>query len=415
MAFLLAALTFAALLPVLLPLLRGLGKPRDGASFDRAVYRDQLREVERDIERGLLTGAEAGAARLEIQRRLLAARSETTPDKVGKAPVLALLVGLAAATGSVGVYLFLGFPVPPSASGPEADPAARWAAHVRQNPDDAAGWAQYARAVSRLERWADAETAWRRVIALGSPSVEAVASLGEIVVMREGGSVGLEAKGFFELALRGEPGNAMARYYLALEKAQTGDAKAALAQWVALLEDLPPDAPGRRDIAMRMEQTARAAGLPVPADTGRLAMIESMVAKLAERLAKEPGDADGWAKLGRSYMVLGQGEAAANAYERAAALTPGEPALKRAAAEALLAGLKPEDPMPARALALLREVEPALPQDPAVLWYLGLAEARDRKFDKARDYWNRLTKALPPDGDDIKMVRAALEALGRPK
>ena len=114
-------------------------------------------------------------------------------------------------------------------------------------------------------------------------------------------------------------------------------------------------------------------------------------------------------------MVLGQGEAAAGAYERAAALTPGEPALKRAAAEALLAGLKPEDPMPARALALLREVESALPLDPAVLWYLGLAEARDRKFDKARDYWNRLAKALPPDGDDMKMVRAALEALGHPK
>src|ERR1700733_11183052 len=40
--------------------------------YDRAVYRDQLREVERDLARGVLTPAEADAARLEIQRRLLA-------------------------------------------------------------------------------------------------------------------------------------------------------------------------------------------------------------------------------------------------------------------------------------------------------------------------------------------------------
>ena len=411
MALLLALLTVAALAPVLLPLLRGLGTPRDGSASDRAVYRDQLGEIDRDIERGLVTEAEAGPARLEIQRRLLAARPDDNVGTSGKAPILALLLGLATAGGAAGTYLVLGAPTPPNVTGPGADPAARWAEHVRAHPEDSEGWAQYARAVSRLERWADAETAWRKVISLGSPSVEAVASLGEIVVMREGGTVGPEAHGLFDIALRGEPGNAMARYYLALEKAQNGDAKGALAQWVALLEDLPPDAPGRRDIAMRMEQTAHAAGLPVPQDTARQTMIEGMVAQLAARLAKEPNDAEGWARLGRSYMVLGKGDAAADAYERAAALTPGEPALKRAAAEALLAGLKPTDPMPPRAVALLREVETLLPEDPAILWYLGLTAARERQFDKARDYWGRLIKVLPQDGDDVKMARAALEAL----
>ncbi len=415
MALLLALLTFAALVPVLLPLLRDRGAARDGTDSDRAVYRDQLRELDRDIERGLVTAAEAGAARLEIQRRLLAARQEETEGPSGKAPVLALVLGILTAGGAVGTYSMLGMPSPPVVAGPGADPVARWAEHVRLNPEDAEGWAQYARAISRMERWADAETAWRKVIALGAPSVEAVASLGEIVVMRENGTVTTEAHGLFDLTLRGEPGNAVARYYLALEKAQNGDPKAALAQWVALLEDLPPDAPGRRDIAMRMEQTARAAGLPVPQDRARQTMIEGMVAQLAARLAKEPNDAEGWARLGRSYMVLGRGEAAADAYERAAALTPGEPALKRAAAEALLAGLKPTDAMPPRAVALLREVEPLLAQDPAVLWYLGLAEARERQFDKARDYWGRLVKVLPADGDDAKMARAALEALPKGK
>jgi cytochrome c-type biogenesis protein CcmH len=416
--FLLAALTFAALLPVLLPLLRGLGSSQDGAAFDRAVYRDQLREVDRDIERGLLTEADSVTVRLEIQRRLLSAAPDEKPPRAGKARVLAAAIGILAAGGAIGVYLVLGMPTPPLMSGPEAvanAAIAQLADRVREHPDDAEAWTLYARTASRLALWTDAEAAWRRVIALGDASPEAVASLGEILVLRENGTVGDEARGLFDMALRGEPSNEIARYYLALAASQGGDAKGALAQWQALLDDMPPDAPGRRDVTRRMEDTARAAGIPMPSAADRAAIVQAMVAKLAARLAKEPEDAAGWARLGRSYAVLGQGEAAADAYEKAAALKPAEPLLKLAAAEALMTGLKPEDPLPPRAMSLLREIEVTLPEEPAVLWYLGLAAARDRQVEQARDYWTRLSKLLPPDGEDAKMVRAALGALaGRP-
>ena len=412
--FLLAALTFAALAPMLSPLLRGLGSGQDGAAFDRAVYRDQLLEVDRDIERGLLTETEAASVRLEIQRRLLAVGPATAkPVRVGKARILACITGLLAAGGALGLYLLLGVPVNPLASSPEAAAITRLTEHLRTNPNDVDGWTLYARAVSRLERWDDAETAWRRVIALGRASPEAVASLGEILVLREGGNVSQEARGLFDMALHGDPKNDMARYYLALAASQAGDPKSALAQWQAMLDDMPTDAPGRSDVTRRMEETAHAANLPMPTATDRSAMIEAMVAKLAERLAQEPGDEAGWEKLGRSYAVLGHGAAAADAYGKAAALKPSDPGLKLAAAEALLAGLKPEDAMPPRALTLLRDVEPALPEEPAVLWYLGLAAARGGQNDQARDYWTRLSKVLPPGGEDEKMVQAALTALAR--
>lgn len=72
LALLLAALAFVTVLVVLTPLLRG-GRPNpDRASYDQAVYRDQLRELDRDIARGLITSDEAASARLEIQRRILA-------------------------------------------------------------------------------------------------------------------------------------------------------------------------------------------------------------------------------------------------------------------------------------------------------------------------------------------------------
>ncbi|HKX06879.1 MAG TPA: c-type cytochrome biogenesis protein CcmI, partial [Stellaceae bacterium] len=67
------------------------------AAYDRAVYRDQLKEIGRDVERGVLTPAEAASARLEVERRLLAA-DDATERRTGAAAAPAsrvLTIGLA--------------------------------------------------------------------------------------------------------------------------------------------------------------------------------------------------------------------------------------------------------------------------------------------------------------------------------
>ena len=51
----------------------------------------------------------------------------------------------------------------------------------------------------------------------------------------------------------------------------------------------------------------------------RAAMIEGMVAALAARLEDEPDDAEGWARLIRSYVVLDQRGSAAAALRSARA------------------------------------------------------------------------------------------------
>ena len=85
---------------------------RRAASFDQAVYRDQLQELDRDIARGLITAAEAEAARLEIQRRLLAADQSCRRRRRGcrAARCWRLVVFVVIAAGSVGSYLWLGAP-----------------------------------------------------------------------------------------------------------------------------------------------------------------------------------------------------------------------------------------------------------------------------------------------------------------
>jgi len=77
-----AAMTVAAMLAALWPLLRKAATPRAGS--DVAVYRDQLDEVERDLTAGYIGPTEAETARVEVSRRLLAAAAA---DRVTAAPV----------------------------------------------------------------------------------------------------------------------------------------------------------------------------------------------------------------------------------------------------------------------------------------------------------------------------------------
>ena len=78
--------------------------------------------------------------------------------------------------------------------------------------------------------------------------------------------------------------------------------------------------------------TALASGLyfrlgspDIPSGAAQAPDIGQMVASLAERLQREPGDIDGWVMLGRSYMTLGNYQGAATAYENALALDPRNP------------------------------------------------------------------------------------------
>ncbi len=262
----------------------------------------------------------------------------------------------------------------------------------------------------------------------GRPDV--AASYGEMLVMAADGMVTPRAREIFAAALAHDPANLAARYYVALGQAQAGDAAAAIDAWQKLAGELPADSPLRNELRTRIADTAKAANLPVPelaaptrgpsgADMAKAAamspeerqkMIRGMVEGLAAKLEANPGDLEGWMKLGRAYTVLGEREKAADAYESAAKLKPDDPDIPLAEASALVAGQRPETPIPERAVALLKQVEAMKPDQPAALWYLGLAAAQQHHPGEARDYWQRLLAQLP-QGNEHDAVSAALAAL----
>jgi len=115
--FLLALLTTATVGALLIPLLRTRVTSTTRFDGELAIYRDQLAEVERERAGGALSENEAAAARLEIERRILAAdaAAKTTAaplDALHRVlpPALALAIPLLA----LGLYLKVGHPGVPA-------------------------------------------------------------------------------------------------------------------------------------------------------------------------------------------------------------------------------------------------------------------------------------------------------------
>ncbi|MGE0420225.1 MAG: c-type cytochrome biogenesis protein CcmI [Acetobacteraceae bacterium] len=450
--FLLALLAFAAMLPIVLPLMNRTRTVPPRTLFDQAVYRDQLRELDRDVARGLLTDDEAQSARLEIQRRLLAAAPDPAAANPAQAerparpsPVLALMVVLMVGGGSVAMYSLMPGQPPRTPVAGEPDPArqeemrrlvGQLKERLAKEPNSTEGWRLYARATAGMGEWDEAAAAYQRLMALGDASADTQAAYGEILVAKAQGIVTPEARKAFEAVVARDPANGMARFYLALAAGQGGEPKRAIDLLQALAADLPEGSPERTEIARRIAAFAKNAGIEPPkmasgrpAEPGpdaataaaaaqlppaeRQAMIRGMVNRLAEKLEKDPSDLDGWLRLGRARAVLGESDKAADAYEKAAALRPDDVSIPLLAVEALLKGHALTEPLPPRAVAILRRIQAGHPDEPAVLWYMGLVAAREGKLAETRDYWQRLLAQLPPDGKDTEMVKAALDALNR--
>ena len=275
-----ALMTAAGLAAVLIPLLRqrsgDAGSDEEQrATHDVAIYRDQLQELDRDLARGVVSAGDAETARREISRRLLAADSRSAEDaeqSVAQASgarrlVAAATVILMPAFG-LGVYLNTGSPGLPdqplverlaSQAADDSMPAliARVEAHLRKDPSDVRGWTAIAPVYMRLQRFAEAAEAYRRVITLGAGDHAVYASFGEALMLSQDGLITADARAAFNKANQLAPDEPKPRYFLALADYQDGRKDEAVTAWKALLAEAPAGAPWRGTVEA---QIARATG-----------------------------------------------------------------------------------------------------------------------------------------------------------
>ncbi len=458
-------MTAAALGLILWPLLRRNEAGEARAVYDLAVYRDQLSEIDRDRDNGLLSPEEAAEARVEIERRILVAEEKNEPAAITArrsalktASVLALIIPIGAAL----IYSETGAPylpgVPFASRGADA-PATRTAqAAPGQNaelenmvadlakrlalePENTEGWLMLARSYRSLERLAEAINAYRQALNAGA-SPRARSEMGEVIVIMSDGIVVPAAHTAFERTLADRPGDPRARYFLGLARLQAGDVEGALDRWTALRADSPADAPWLDHLDRQIAGASAELGQPVPeiaaapqpapaapaagprgptsediaaagqmSSEDRQAMIRGMVGNLAARLADNPDDFEGWMRLARSYGVLEDFPKARDAWARASALRPNDPDVTLGYASAIARATPAGAPLPeVRTLA-----ERLLAQDPdraEGLWFLGLAHARAGATDQARAVWQRLLDRLPPGTPARIELQQRLDALG---
>jgi cytochrome c-type biogenesis protein CcmH len=353
--FVLSLMTVAAIFAVLWPLAR---RPNPlGSASDIAVYRDQLEEVRRDRAAGRIGENEALAAKREVSRRLIAAADAGSADAgsfsstamMRRSRLVATAVLALLPIGAAGLYLALGSPTLPdqplaprlaaSGGGQSVESlVAQVEAHLELRPEDGRGWEVIAPVYMRLGRFDDAVKARRSALRLNGETAEREAALGEALVLAANGVVTADAKAAFDRALVLDAAHVQARYFVGLAAEQDGNPIRAAAIWRDLLAGAPPDAPWteflRRSLA-RVDGSAErrpggpsedqiAASSELGADQ-RNAMIQGMVERLSQRLARDGADPEGWLRLVRSYMVLGEpGKARAAATDARRALA-GDP------------------------------------------------------------------------------------------
>ncbi|MDB2579032.1 c-type cytochrome biogenesis protein CcmI [Tateyamaria sp.] len=352
---------------------------RPPAAYDLDVYRDQLKEVERDLARGVVSESDAERARTEVSRRILHADATVQTSISQTHPtggmLIAAITSVVIAGASYLMYLQLGAPgygdlrlanriemaetlraERPSQTtaeaslpnkGPPLNLSPDYVALVEQlretvgaRPNDLQGQVLLSQSEGQLGNFAAAHAATARVLAIKGANATATdfADYADLLILATGGYVSPQAEGVLERALSMDPANGPARYYFGLMMSQTGRPDTALRVWDQLLREGPPDAPWVPPIEAQIEEMAMRAGVnyarpaigtgrgPSAADIDaagdmspaeRMEMIQGMVAGLSDRLATEGGPVEDWSQLISSLGVLGQMDQARAVFENA--------------------------------------------------------------------------------------------------
>lgn len=341
------------------------------AAQDLEIYRDQLRELERDAERGVIGPEEAARARTEVSRRVLEADRRLQEDVAGAEgsllPVgIALVVTIAIA---VVTYFTIGAPgypdLPleeriarieeeraarpsqaeaeaqapdlPAAELSEEDAAALQALRARlsEGSDDPQAWRALVEAEANQRNYRAAKTAQEQLLALlgdGSRASQWV-DLARLRILAAGGYISPEAETALLTALSLDPTHPDARFLLGAMYNGQGRPDLTYPLWMGVLQSEPPGSPVTQLILREIEVIAFFAGerfdpaalpqAPGPSQSDidaaaqlspeeQMAMVEDMVARLNDRLANEGGTEADWARLITSYGILGRFDAAEN-------------------------------------------------------------------------------------------------------
>ena len=327
---------------VCLPLLRKTISSRSESDSEQVLYEARLSEIQKDLELGRLDEASAKAAQIEEARKLIklaevdAGKAHTNSNKI-----LVLLAALSLPLISIPFYYTTGSPdfssgqnqsEQASTQQPSMQDLLKVAeSRLKSNPDDTKGWKVVAPVYVRLGRYNDAINAYQNILRVEGRTPEFLLKLADVYIERDKGQVNQPARNLIEEVLSVEKDNPIARFYSGIIALQNDRKEETMRIWQSMVdnakgdEDWLPVVKGRIAELKSLESepqlpaldddTIKAAEEMDP--SARNEMINQMVSNLAQKLAENPDDKQGWERLIRSYVILGRNEDAKSAVEKA--------------------------------------------------------------------------------------------------
>ncbi len=218
-------------------------------------------------------------------------------------------------------------------------------ARLADNPNDAEGLRMLAWSYFNTGRYALAAETYGKAVALDASDPDVLSAYAESRVRAANGMVDARSVEIARQALALNPDDPRAGFFIGMAEEQAGNPEEALTIWQAILDKAPAGADWAPGLAQRVEELRATLGDPAPsiplmgangvnlpeapaapgptqADVAaaadmtaqdRAAMISGMVDRLAGKLAENPNDPEGWQRLIRAYMVMGEEDKARQA------------------------------------------------------------------------------------------------------
>ena len=281
------AIALAFVIPSLLP---GARKEPDSQNKEANVdvYRDQLSELEADLQNGIISREQYQQDRDEIERRLLddvsagqkVLKKKRTDLTANRGPVYAIAILLPVI--ATALYFRIGNPAAMSAS-PSASRApfaegsrgnapmsqqdieanvAALAKRMEQNPGDAAGWIMLGRSCLTLQKYNDATNAYARAASLKQDDADVWADYAFAMGMANGKSLLGQPGELISKALALDPENPKALELAGSAAFEAKNYRDAINYWQRLLQKTPTDSELGQALSQGIEQakSAQAAG-----------------------------------------------------------------------------------------------------------------------------------------------------------
>jgi cytochrome c-type biogenesis protein CcmH len=184
-------------------------------------------------------------------------------------------------------------------------------------------------------------------------------------------------------------------------------------QWMALILAIAVpaaalwvyDTYGHREIIAQMDGSLAAPGgeALIGHDGEELPPLEVLVERLAERLAEDPSNVDGWLMIGRTYFTMRQPDRALAAVTKAYELAPDRSDVMLAYAEALAANAG--GALEGKPAELIDQVLTKEPDNTSARWLAGMLYYQRGQFTAAATAWQGVLDVLDPASDDAADMR----------